>query len=63
MEECTFGKIDRKYGMQVSDGISKMRFCCETGNVERSLEGYGPLGHKSQTRLKRLSMQASMQAR
>lgn len=46
MEECTLGKMDRKYGMQVSDGISKTRFCCETGNVERSLEGYGPLSGK-----------------
>ena len=63
MEESTLGKMDRKYGMQVSHGISKTRFCCETGNVERSLEGYGPLSHKSRTRLKRLSMQASMQAR
>ena len=62
MEECTLGKMDRKRGMQVSDGTSKMRFSCEAGDVQRSLEGYGPLGHKSWTQLKRLSTQVPTQA-
>ena len=62
MEECTLGKMDRKRGTWVSDGTSKMRFCCEMGDVQRSLEGYSPLGRKSQTQLKRLSTQVPTQA-